>query len=100
MSIKGVGRGDFLFVVDGKIGSAVSSSLSTRVCFGEDQRVSLVQVVSFQRLDDSEFELSYAVGKIHFTIDFWVPIAQLPTQDYPKMDLSSKHMEQSKSQYE
>ncbi|KAF3447034.1 hypothetical protein FNV43_RR12214 [Rhamnella rubrinervis] len=58
-NVEDEGRGDFFSVVDGKTGPAVSSSLSTRVCFGEDQRVSLVRVVSFPRLDDSEFELSY-----------------------------------------
>lgn len=53
------GRGYFFSLMDGKTGPAISSSLSTRVCFGEDQRVSLVRLVSFPHLDDSEFELSY-----------------------------------------
>lgn len=53
------GRAGVFSAVSGKTGPGISSSLSTRVCFGEDERVSLLRAVSLPGLDDSEFELSY-----------------------------------------
>ncbi|XP_062101266.1 uncharacterized protein LOC133807123 [Humulus lupulus] len=56
-------KGGSVSVFGGRIDdTAVSSSLCiSRFCFGKDQRVSLVRVVSLPGLDDSNLKLSYVV---------------------------------------
>ncbi|KAM6601624.1 hypothetical protein CsatA_021233 [Cannabis sativa] len=54
-------KGGAVSVIGGRIGNIDSSLCTGRFCFGKDQRVSLVRVVSLPGLDDSNLKLSYVV---------------------------------------